>query len=134
MFQQLDYAREENLRSDNTHYHYIILDTDFTCGTSSKASSKTETLTWAQAPRVAAIVRAYQERKLPIAPNVARFYIWKHTTSGSFENDKVTKNNLLADAIWITKYHPELNYGQRILPCVLRQFKQLQYGRNYGIL
>ena len=71
--------------------------------------------------KTASIIREYQRRNLPVAPNIARLYL--HMRFG-WDSDYATKRELLDERF------PELEFGKRYYGCVLRQVKQLQFGKR----
>jgi len=69
------------------------------------------------------IVQAYKDHKLPIAPNMALYYLWCHYPK------RELSQLLERDCVLITFAAPAWNYRDTIHPCVLRQLKQRTWSR-----
>ncbi len=67
------------------------------------------------------IIETYRKRELPIAPNLALYYLW-------YGYSKVRLNAMMEyDRKTIDVIMP--SYGKKIYPCVLRQIEQRSFGR-----
>jgi hypothetical protein len=104
MFKSLNYVEDGR---------YRLVDTDFTCLLSCQERISIKTL---------AVIKEYQRRGLPIAPNVARLYLYWGT-----ETDYP---NYESRCRLLDKHHPKLQFGKLYYACVMRQMKQLQFGRR----
>lgn len=112
MFKSITYV---NYDPNFDHHIYKLIDDDFTCTTSIALNGKSHVRT---PERV--IIIEYQARNLHVHKNLALYY---RTLSRPIEY-------LIVDRNWLDKYYPELEYGKKYYPCILRQFKMLQYGRK----
>ena len=71
-----------------------------------------------------AIITEYQKRNLPVAKNVALFYLYKDARGFSY------KDRLECNKEYIDTFHPNLNYGSKYYHCVLNQLKMITFGKR----
>ena len=69
------------------------------------------------------IILEYRRRRLPIAPNVALFYLWCAGRSKNLIKIMET-DRALVDARCVS-----IKYSTSIYPCVLRQIEQRRFGK-----
>lgn len=100
----------------NIHYH--LIDSEFDQQLSMELHWKQHNI----APEVI-LTRIYSERNLPIATNIARYYYIQPLRTRS-DNWSFTIDRMKHWSDLIDQYFPDLNYGCKIYPCVVRQFYQ----------
>lgn len=103
------------MTSDDNKSDYLLIDSDFQVEFSIDIPKAYQSI----APEYA-IYTMYAARNLPIARNIARFYL---------QHFKYQKRGPRWDLIreWrndVDRYYPELQYGVKYYPCVINQLKQ----------
>ena len=74
------------------------------------------------------IIHEYQKRNLPVASNMARYYIWYHDRYVVGTTDRWYQ--MEHDMNYLNRTHPNWQYSTKYYPCVLNQIKMLQFGRR----
>jgi hypothetical protein len=110
-----------NVISDE--YFYLLEDTEFTC----EISIGRGRVVSSQTMRFFATAIEYKRRNLPIAKNLALFYLSYKKRGYGIDAALLERDKFLFDT-----HYPELEYGKKYYRCVVRQIKQLSFG-NYSI-
>ena len=121
MFQSLPYQ----IVSDG-HYIYQLIDSEFQVSDINEYGSQADAIS----TRVNIIITEYQKRNLPVAPNVACFYRWWSKTSSRFSSQRNPVSLAVANCQYVVGAHPKHEYGTKYYPCVVRQIKQLGWGKK----
>lgn len=102
-------------------YSYDLRDTDFNVELhitlTEKASSERGPRCRAQ--RIVACIQEYKKRNLPIVLNIAHLFLSEPEIFCSKKEDHSFDRN------WIDKHFPQLEYGKKYYPCILRQYSKL---------
>jgi hypothetical protein len=114
-----NYEIQDKIDGTST-YFYEIIDSSFQEETSISGITRHSR---AIAPEVA-VINKYLEKGLPIPSNIARLYLYYSKVSRLHVPSTVEGFKTMID-----DYFPHLNYGKLYYPCVLRQIKQLSFGR-----
>ncbi len=73
---------------------------------------------------VAAVIQAYEHQKLPVASNLARYYV------SLFVENRYNKTKCIErieqDDIYFAQWRPNLNYA-KYKKCLINQIKKLEY-------
>lgn len=88
---------------------FSIIDTEFTDKITLKRTASSTSIT-----SLIAIILIYRQRNLPIVPNIVLFY--------KLDDARMA----FSDKEIIDRYRPDLEYGTKYFPCVLRQLVQLK--------
>lgn len=108
MFKSLKYKSDTFHRKTYTiDYVFEIIDTDFTCDTSIMVSATDGTE--ANSIASASVIQEYTGRKLPIAKNLAQWYIGRMADYKERVLDLMDK-----DKKFIDKYFPGLKYNKAL--------------------
>ena len=122
MFQSITYVR----RTDNPRlYVYRVIDSDFIGADIAVIPHLIEDGDIAR--RIIAIITQYRNRKLPVAGNLARFYLWY---AKSAMPRAIEPNRMAFDKEDIDNAYPEVEYGTKHFDCMVRQLQQVQYGNR----
>ena len=100
---------------DGMRYHRIV-DTDFIADVKTSEHSCF----------ASSIITVYRERKLPVAPNLARYYLMQYGYDAEVSR-RATNRVIAGDLLDIDNHFPALKYRPAECDCVLRQIKQLQF-------
>jgi hypothetical protein len=108
MFKNLKYKSDTYHRKTYTiDYVFEIIDTDFTCDTSIMVSATDGTE--ANSIATGSVIQEYTARKLPIAKNLAQWYINRMSDYKERVLDLMDK-----DKKFIDKYFPGLKYNKAL--------------------
>lgn len=105
----------------NCKYLYMLSDTDFSIDFATDSGAR---------GLAAFIVSEYKKRNLQVAKNVALLYI-NYIAMWDYPFNSAMKNYILNNhKNWIDHNRPELDYGNKYYPCVVRQIQQFRFGRR----
>lgn len=99
-------------------YIYELQDTQFTCRLWLSGGASL-------AQDFVILFKEYQQRTPFVISNMARFYLWLQK-----KYNPISRSWLEEDRNYLDKSLPELKYGEKYYPCLLRQFKQLNFARQ----
>ena len=127
MFKSVEYLRTAYVAEDAIGY-YKLIDDDFECTVSSsykKLSISVDRETYSNsACREMLTLKEYQKRNLPIIHNLSLMYLYFNRYHHYALRLQFWLN---FDRKWIDELYPELEYGKKYFPCLLRQLKMLQF-------
>jgi hypothetical protein len=121
MFKSIRY-----LRYDLNHDRliYLLEDNEFICESSLHQPPR-EAIFARNVVAAAAVTNEYKQRNLPVAKNVALFYLFNKKLGSNIDGAALEYNQKYLD-----KFYPELEYGKKYYRCVCRQLKRLEFGKH----
>lgn len=122
MFKSLHWSHIEHVDSSSVRYCYSLHDSAFSEVVSVLVPIQFEAdrnfpMNYAQ--RIVVVIETYQKKNLPVASNIARLWFYNQTRIIP------EPQHTLKDCEWIDKYFPQLEYGKKYYPCILRQYGKL---------
>lgn len=122
MFKKLIFIEEANRQ-----FVYDIIDSQFRKRSYVSVSLGLD----ATANRTLAMLQAYNSTKLPLAKNIALFYIERFNENGYFGGKNGFTGhyvNLMKQvAEVVDRCYPEINYSAKYLPCVINYIEKRYY-------
>jgi len=106
---------------DNGEYRYNLVDSAFS---EQLSFTKEQYHHMASVAYELLIIRAYEQRRLPVATNLAMFYLQFFRA----QPQKNAQHDLEAWRRELDRHFPEIQYTDKYYPCMRKQLKRFSYG------
>ena len=121
MFQSIQYLNH-NYNTTNQLYDitYKIIDTDFTIDyTIAAVAAMSEAAG-------AAVIKCYQEKSLPVIPNLLQYYLYTQEKYGKNNDSYQVKNLLNLHKKYMDNYFQEVEFSKKYYPQLLEKYNSLK--------